>query len=500
MDSHVLIVVPPISPSDTNVPLGPGILRPSLREAGIEVRLLDLAIAFLHRFGTCGPASTGRLVGDQDKDRALTHSAREAYLALFPKDTATACVPDCVDPRLGMCFSFEALHAAVEKAAAASHPFGQFLRSELGRCDQPALLGISIMGAPQVLFALMVSIVARELWPDTRIVAGGSHVTILQREIAGAAEYGRYVDAFLPHHCEAAFAALLKGFGKNELDFRRPGVVVAGEGGAVSATGGQFNYLPEFEDRDLAAYGGKAATIPLQFTRSCPKNCPYCSYRAAEPPLPGDPQQHCDVSRALDAIEHFSRRGYTRFSFKDSLFLQPALVAVAKGLLARGIEAKWSATTLLTPGLLKEAELLCRSGLQTLEFGVETIHAHVQRTIGKSIPPLTTALVSERFTQLGAGVVLNMIYGFPGESLDDAMGQVRWFQDLQERCGTLLVGSHNLLEVNRGAPFAGRAGSQAGIKLSGIAPWAFSFVWNAPAWRENFQSVLHATLGEVCHA
>jgi hypothetical protein len=42
-----------------------------------------------------------------------------------------------------------------------------------------------------------------------------------------------------------------------------------------------------------------------------------------------------------------------------------------------------------------------------------------------------------------------------------------------------------MLEINRASPLA-RDGSKFGVELAGIAPWAFSFAWNAPLWRSEF--------------
>lgn len=495
-NSYALIVVPPLSPSDTNPPLGPGILRAELSGHGLSSRTLDLAIAFLRRFGASGHTRESRLVGDQDKDRRLTHTAREAFLELLPLSGHPIHVPDCVDPKLAMAYSFQQLRTAVEQAMQPGQALGDFVRGELGQFEVPAIVGISLMGPPQVFFSLLVAAISKELWPQVPVVAGGSHVTILQPQIASNSEYGRYVDAFLPHHCEGAFALACKQAASGDLRLAGPGILVAGDGGQVVPTAGPFNYLPHFDDDDLIHYGSLSATIPLQFTRSCPKSCPYCSYRAAEPQLPGDPQHACEVDRALDAIQHFYARGYRKFSFKDSLFLVRPMAALARGILARRLNIEWAATTLMKPEIASHAGLLHQSGLRTLEFGVESIHPQIQRIIGKSLPLSSVEQTVATLTAAGIGAVLNLIYGFPSETREQAESQLQWFRDREQEHDGLLSASHNLLEINRGAPFSGRRGAEVGIECQGIAPWAFSHAWNAPPWRAAFKETLQEHLME----
>ncbi|MCA8917291.1 MAG: radical SAM protein, partial [Planctomycetes bacterium] len=453
---------------------------------------------FLLRFGTSGGTRKSLIVGDQGKDRHLTHSALRAYLDSVPLGSGAIHVPDCVDPRLAMAYSFEHLREAVDSATN-GHPFGEFVRERLGNLERPAIVGVSIMGPPQVFFALLVAAIAKELWPDVPVVAGGSHITILQRDISSDARYGECFDAFMPHHCERAFADVCIAAVRRQFSTGMPGVLMPGTDRFVAPTSGSFNYTPHFDDADLIPFGGKASTVPLQFTRSCPRDCPYCSYRAAEPPMRGDPQHVCDVDRALDAIKHFYQRGYRTFSFKDSLFLLPAMVALSKGLLARDLRVKWSATTFMLPDIASHADLLCDAGLQTLEFGIESIHPHVQRLIGKSLPATLVQEVATELTDTGIGTVLNLIYGFPTETYADAERQLDWIRQLEERIGGLLTASHNMLEINRGAPYAALRGAQVGIKSTGIAPWAFSYAWNAPSWRTSFKPILSRHLAEELH-
>lgn len=57
---------------------------------------------------------------------------------------------------------------------------GDFVRVQLGRLERPDLVGVSVLFSGQVLWGLVVSEVARELWGATPVVWGGTHVTALK--------------------------------------------------------------------------------------------------------------------------------------------------------------------------------------------------------------------------------------------------------------------------------------------------------------------------------
>lgn len=76
-------------------------------------------------------------------------------------------------------------------AQLADGPEGAWVESVLRAEPEPRVVGLSILYSGQVVWALAVAIVARRLWPQALVVAGGPHVTALAPEIAADARYGR---------------------------------------------------------------------------------------------------------------------------------------------------------------------------------------------------------------------------------------------------------------------------------------------------------------------
>jgi hypothetical protein len=500
----VLLVVPPISPSDTNPPLGPYLLKTCLQNAGLTLEVADLSVRHIGRFKQGLARDVDRVLGDQDKDRTATHAARDDFRSICPLvDEPVHHLPCCADPILGMHFSFESIARAVDRACEPNSACRRLAEEGLfsDHLHPPRALGLSIMGPPQVFFALVIARLAKQRWPGMPVIAGGSHVTLLADQIAADARYGGDIDLFMPGHCEVQFVELVQylrqmGSLPEGVGFRagngRPTActrtITPTVNGRSRVNRSPFEYRPGFDRQSLSLYDPTRVTLPMQLTRGCSFGlCTYCTYPAVEPMVDVEP----DWPRAIFAIAALVHKtGVRRISFKDSLFTVRNLRVLARELRMTGVGIEWSATTLLnpklTPGLLQE---LADSGCRTLEFGLESIDPVGQQLFQK---PLDIGMVEEvvgAATVAGVAVVLNQILGWPGQSLASAEHQLAWYEKLRSRCPDLVRASINMLEINRASPMATDPGKY-GISVAGIGPWAFSFDWNAPGWRPDLRQRL----------
>jgi hypothetical protein len=502
-NSSAIVVVPPLSPSDTNPPLGPYILRRGCERAGIEVAVADLSVAYVNRFKGEGVQPHSRVLGDQDKDRAATHAARNHFIAMSPLSARPAIhAPDAADPVLGMHYGFSDIHDAVVSASRRGTFWRTFLDEHLftaHAASPPSVLGLSIMGPPQVFVSLVVGYLARLYWPNTRVVAGGSHITLLADEIAREPQYGEFMELFMFGHCENEFAELVSavmdgrphrqvtrtaGNGLTRCHDPQPFVSVTTPG-TRRVSKARFDVLPAMYAMDIVQYEARRVTLPLQLTRGCTYGrCTYCTYPAVESEVNATP----DWARVIEAISTLvARTGITRFSFKDSFFTPKNLNVFCDQLVDANLSITWSATTLLhdrlTPGLLSRMH---GAGCRTLEVGLETIDERGQALFDKPMELSMIERVLDGATQAGIAVVVNQIFGLPGQTAESADRQVDWYRRLHARSGGLIVTSCNMLEINRASPMAADA-ARFGVELRGIAPWAFSYDWDAPEWRMELQ-------------
>lgn len=508
----VVVVVPPLSPSDTNPPLGPYLLKTCAEKTGLRLDVADLSVRHLNRFKSLASVRTTNVLGDQDKDRLATHAARDHFLAICPlRAEPTLHLPDGANPILGMHYAFESVERAIAMACEPNSYCRRLVEEDffVTYSAAPRIVGISIMGPPQVFMALVIARLVKQRWPGTQVIAGGSHITLLADEIAHDARYGGDIDLFMPGHCETEFVNLIHHLlqhGKlpEGIGFR------AGAGRSVSCNKpvtptvkgrarvpiSGFEYAPSIDRDALRLYDPARVTIPMQLTRGCSYGrCSYCTYPAVETSVDIKPDWDRVNVTMLQLIEETSIR---RFSFKDSLFTVPNLCSLAELVKTQNRGVTWSATTLLsralTPEVLKQ---LHDGGCDTLEFGLEANDPAGQLLFGKPLDMDMCEQVIANTASVGIAVVINQILGWPGQSLASAQRQLAWYESLRVRWPAHIHASFNFLEVNRGSPMA-REPAKYGIALGGFAPWSFSADWNAPEWCTSF--TLPATTNSVCDA
>ena len=495
-----VVVVPPLSPSDTNPPLGPYLLKACAERRGLRVDVADLSVRHLNRFKGSQSRSSDYVLGDQDKDRAATHAARDHFRKFSPLvGEPTLYLPCSSDPMLGMHYSFDSVERAVSRACEPTSEYRRLVEEDLFAHYPvpPHVLGLSIMGPAQVLMAFVVARLAKRRWPRTQVIAGGSHITLLADQIAQDSRYGGDIGLFMAGHCEVQFAEVVQhvtekgclptGYGIRAGAGRtavcdRPAQLTLG--GRSRSSTSLFEYLPSMDRRATLLYDTLHVTLPMQLTRGCSfGRCSYCTYPAVEPAPDIEP----DWARALAAVTQMLRvTGVHRFSFKDSYFTPRNLRSLAHRLCEAGLNIEWSATTLLHDALsARMLQELHRSGCRTLEFGLETIDPIGQQVFGKLLDVGMCERVISDATDAGIAVVINQILGWPGQTLASAEGQLAWYRSVQSRSPELIHASLNMLEVNRGAPMS-KDPQKYGIVIKGFSPWAFSADWNAPAWRATF--------------
>ncbi len=475
-----MVAVPPPSPSDTNPPLGPAILARAAARRGHTLSVVDLNIAYVNRFRDKVRRRRTQALGDHGKDRPLVAAAADHLFASFGlADDTPVFLPVGEEPVQGMHYSFETLDRRLKQAASGGELAEWIEDSLFKRPDwPPRLFGVSLMGPSQVFVGLLALELVKRRYPRVRTAVGGSHVTLLADLIRSDERYRRNVDVVLPGHCEDAFAALLGNpDGEAEPSARVPGRTQRRTGARDAPS---FEYTPLFDRDQLGLYPQDRLTLPVQFTRGCLYGrCTFCTYPLVEP-------QTTDLfeESAADALmEMVQTYGVRRFSLKDSLVTSAMMERLATVLVARGRPVEWSATTKVNRRLTQLAPLLADSGLRTVEIGVETISPRGQRVIDKRAGRADIEAAVYALAAQGILVVVNLIFGLPGETVEEAEYQLGWLRELQEFTGGLVDCSLNVLQIVRGSPMASEL---RGPVLSGIAPWAFSYAWERPEWVTDF--------------
>lgn len=484
LDLDCLLVTPPFSPNTSNPLLGPAVLKAHAEDAGHTFLAVDVNIAYMAQFDP-GPTDRAAVVGDHNADErridmAREHFAGSIHLPPIPAER----IPSCDDPNGSLAHTFAEIDMAIERIMAEGYWPGFFDANVFDRLPQPVVLGISLMGPAQVVLSLVLARMAKARWPETTVVAGGSHITLLAARISGDPRYADAIDAFLPGHSEGVLVEAIGRAGRGEA-IDGPGVLRAGRPWlAAPGVPVELRLPPVFEAEELAAYRTDGRiTLPIQLARGCSYGrCTYCTYPVVEQfeHVPIEKVAHHYVSAALPYEP-------TALSVKDSLLTNNSMLLFGGVMAELAPGLPWSATTkvhhTMTPERMRE---IAAHGCATLEMGIETIHPASQRFFDKVEPLDRIEAALDATLSAGIAVVINMIYGIPGETIDDAHRQWDWWHSWRDRYPGRVFGVHNLLQIDEGSPLA-MTPERYGLTLRGSGPWAFTHVWDAPEWRPEWE-------------
>ena len=466
MSAQALLVVPPFLKYISGPLLGPEILAGAGRAAGHEVDVLDLNIRWIRsRIGYPRPERASPWVGDHDRPSHILRRLQRRFAGLLAQSLPSTDAPGLLDEDPALTLTFD--HAAVVDAAQAlaGSDCGTWILRRLSRCRRPDLLGVSVLYSGQVLFALVISIIVRRLWPGVPIVWGGPHMTALRREIASDPEYGRLVDLFVFGYAEGTFVDLL-----NAIDDGRelPDVVVSAGSGARPVARQGAAPAPAFSN--LEWYGHGRLTLPAQLTRGCSYGrCTYCTYPAIEGSF-----RALDLDLAAPTIALAADLG-AAISFKDSLVAPTRLLDLAELI---GGQVPWSACTKLHrrlgPRFLRK---LAAGGCRTLELGLETLSTDAQALIDKRQSADLLLRTVDGAAQAGIALVVNYITGFPGADGAEERRWLEWLdQQLSSRSGLTARLERNSFQLERLSPM-GRRPANFRLQITRDWPWSTVLAW-----------------------
>lgn len=484
----VINVYLPFTPFDASPPLGPAILQAHLEDAGYAAINIDLNIHYLNLFRQEAHTQEGTIIiGDHAENTLLAKLAEEHYTSsLKLPDVSVERIPCCCQPIWSLPYSFDEIEEIVFSLVNDSFWEDYFKQYLFLKYEEPLCLGLSIMGPSQVLLALVCAYLCKRYWPKATIVAGGSHITLLADKIAASKTYGQYIDYFLPQHSEHTYVKFVSSLKvKTQPDF--PGILQAGKQYISTPELPLSDRLPPvFNQEEMSLYDEAGLSYPLQLRRGCGYGrCTYCTYPAIEE------FEKISIRQAvMQFMPELLKWNPQRISLKDSLLDLNAMTAFGEELQKLDSQVTWSATTKLVPGMnMKSMQYLYDLGCRTVEFGIETIHPNTQQVLDKYQPIDKVDAVLEATLDAGIIVIANLIFGVPTETQAQAEEQLNWYLAWKAKYPDRLFGSFNMLEINHGSPLALQA-KKLNLELKPIGPWAFSYQWNAPTWRQEFADKL----------
>ena len=125
------------------------------------------------------------------------------------------------------------------------------------------------------------------------------------------------------------------------------------------------------------------------------------------------------LEQKIEAIRDFIKQGVRYFWFFDEVATPEQLSEFAQALLDAGISIIWHCRSRIDERFdLDLCELLARSGLREIRFGLESASAEIQQMMNKFevFSPVTAENLVRSFSAVGVGVHFPIIIGMPNET------------------------------------------------------------------------------------
>lgn len=295
------------------------------------------------------------------------------------------------------------------------------------------LVGISASADTQLIAAMTVARLVREHRPDVHIVMGGNFTTRLVTKFRERHPFFDLVDSFVCYEGEDALPLLCQRQFEGGVACV-PGLAEARAGEVVVAPPADVDLgcLPsaDFSDLPLDRYFSPAPVIPTFASRSCAWKCAFCSI-----PFASNRFRTRKAEAVVDEIEDHKRRyGARHFMFVDEIMTIRSLHEVSRELVERGTDVHWYGETRFAPNLTPAlAERIHASGCRRLNLGLES---HSQRVLDLMRKGTDVSYIDANVEALlGAGVPIHLfvIFGFPGETPEEAQATSAYVGDVMDR-------------------------------------------------------------------
>ena len=352
-----------------------------------------------------------------------------------------------------------------------TNTFEQDLDASVG--PETKLIGVTAITEQQIKYALNVTRIVKEKYPNVALVWGGVHATLVPDQTAAHP----LIDYCIVGDGDLVFCELYERLrdGKSISDLR--GLVYKTNVGEVKSNVGQLEIksvasgdsyavvrkngtadvirdldtLPElpYDLLPLNQYkvfftedGRKSANINT--SRGCPFRCKFCS----DPALNEGRWRGFSAERVLEKVDFLYKEHDVRMIyFQDDYFpgSKRRFIEVLEGLKKYKRDVEWATLGIRADTLVKlddeHWDLMWESGCHSLEIGIESGNERVIKLVNKAETLDEMRLANKKLAKYDIKVKYTLIVGFPGETEDEIADTVNFAMELERdnpNCYTLI--------------------------------------------------------------
>lgn len=294
-------------------------------------------------------------------------------------------------------------------------------------------IGISVTGVTQLYSALTLAKLIRNKYGlSKRIFFGGNFITRIAMYYPNKLKlFFKFIDFISVGDGEYTLKSL---FENNDLN-KIPNAVFINDFGEIVFTEKKYFDLkklvvPNFDGFELNKYFSSKLVLPVFASRSCYSNCSFCTIAKAT----SGPYRTYPIEEILEMISKLQiKYNCDFFTFVDETFNAKRLLEFSKKVIDRGLNFYWYTETRFDYYLtLEETNILYSAGCRKMQFGVESYNENILELMNKNITFSNIKSTIKNFIDVGIGVHLFFMIGFPGETKEEAKNSFRFMNEMVE--------------------------------------------------------------------
>lgn len=308
-------------------------------------------------------------------------------------------------------------------------------------------VGISVNYSGQIIPALTLAKIIRKSYPEIKIIFGGSLFPAYSLRLKDLQIFAKYSDALIMYAGEYSWREILKNDCLKDI----PGCMCSENGyfRLNSQSVPRFERcIPDFSDFKLNEYLVPQAILPYTMSIGCYwGKCMFCGYQSYKDPY----TQRCASSKFAEDI--FADLCYLndKYDVKNFYFVDEAMpMRLGKKLAEKITESEkrfsWYSEFRFEKHLNWEyLSLLKNSGCDLIFFGLESGSDNVLHRMNKGSNTQIIEQVLKYCGKLGIKTMPMFFFGFPGETVEDAMKTIELLKRNSENIQHIAVGNFILL-------------------------------------------------------
>ena len=293
--------------------------------------------------------------------------------------------------------------------------------------EQPDVVGVSIGTQMQLLAGLTFCKMIKETFPDIHVVVGGNVITRLQEDLAKQEQFFTDVfDSAILYEGEHALLWLIESLNGERAIASVPNLIYRGASGIhrnseVYTEKTTALPLPDFDGLPLDQYFVPELIIPYLATRGCYwGRCTFCDHGQGY----FDQYRGMPAQLVVDQVKALRDKYDCRhFLFSDESYPPALFKKVSQLLVDQNVGIKWT-TLIRFEETLQDQEtwdLAAKAGCCTLYYGMESASERVLSLMDKHAKKSVIQRNLQMAAKSGIWNHVMAFYGFPGETLDEAL-------------------------------------------------------------------------------